>query len=106
MYKIKIESLTFDTIIGILDYEKVTPQRVVVDFECEYEMSSTFIDYADIAEFIKSSMIDKKYELIESALDDILSNLAITYPNAKNFYLKISKPDILKECIVSVSKSI
>ena len=35
--KVNITNLTFKTIIGILDFERVKPQKVVVDITFEYD---------------------------------------------------------------------
>jgi dihydroneopterin aldolase len=106
LYKIEIDSLEFDTIIGILAHERVSTQRVVVEFSGEYEMSSDFINYVDIRDTIINNMNEKKFELLESALDDTIALIAQNYKELKNIYLKISKPDILDNCNVSVSKKV
>ena len=36
---IHIEALSFDVIIGLLDFERVTPQRVIIDIEASYSYS-------------------------------------------------------------------
>ena len=104
MYEIEISNLEFSTIIGILDFEREKPQKVRVDCKIKYKKEDDFIDYAKVAEFIKSNMIEKKYKLIEDALDDISSTLVKNYPQIKRIKLKVTKPDILKECEVSVKK--
>jgi dihydroneopterin aldolase len=106
LYKIEINDFTFDTIIGILDFERVTPQRVIVEFSCRYEMDGEFINYVDIKDTIKSNMNEKKFELLESALDDTIALISSKYSDIKDIYLKISKPDILDDCVVSVSKTL
>lgn len=106
MHKISIENLSFDTIIGILDFERVTPQKVIITFECEYKMGDNFINYVDIRDIIKNSMIQSQYYLIEDAISDILGIIKTKYPIIASAYIKISKPNILDDCIVSVSKTI
>ena len=104
MYEILIEDLTFETIIGILDFERENLQRVIVNLKFSYKDKKNFIDYAKVAEFIKSSMIEKKYLLLEDAIDDIIKLLKKEYQQIKYIELKISKPDILTECTVCVKK--
>lgn len=106
MFKIEIEKLKFDTIIGILDFERVNKQKVVIDFSCEYILKDNFIDYADVKDIIKNMMIQKEYKLIEDALVEIIDTLVAKYPQMCNINLKISKPDILQDCVVSVSKKL
>ncbi|MCH9740316.1 MAG: dihydroneopterin aldolase, partial [Epsilonproteobacteria bacterium] len=59
---IHIESLTFDAIIGILDFERVTPQKVIIDMEIDYEYTEkTFINYVDIIETVQGLMKKNQY---------------------------------------------
>jgi dihydroneopterin aldolase len=104
-YKISICGLEFETIIGILDFERVTPQLVSIDFECSYEKKDDFVNYVELRDLIKSSIINNEYLLIEDALDDILSKIKSKY-DIFNIRLKIAKLDILDDCTVAVEKSI
>ncbi len=101
---IHIDALTFPTIIGILDFERITPQNVVVDATIDYcYKNSDFINYAEVIATIESQIIEKKYELLEDALTDITILLLLKYPQIKNIYLKISKPDIISNAQVALS---
>lgn len=101
--KIEIEQLTFKCIIGILDFERIKKQKVVINISFEYEFSKDiFIDYSEISSLVKSTMKQQKFLLLEDAIlyiETLLQN------NYKISYLKIkiSKPNILKNCIVSLS---
>jgi dihydroneopterin aldolase len=104
--KIHIEALTFEVIIGLLDFERDRPQRVIVDLEASYDYANeNFIDYADMVFLIKKELNEKKYELLEEALLGIKERLYSTYPQLKALSLKIAKPDILPECTVALSHS-
>jgi len=101
---IHIEALTFDVIIGLLDFERDKPQRVIIDVEASYAYESkNFIDYADMVVLIQTELKEKRYELLEDALLGIKSILLITYPQIKFLSLKIAKPNILPECSVALS---
>ena len=103
--RVNIESLEFDTIIGILDEERKTPQKVKIDLSAEYEYDGKeFLNYADIAKYIKKDITDSKYLLIEDALISLKKHLKETYPYIKSLYISISKPQILSDCTVSVSE--
>ncbi|WP_345992356.1 dihydroneopterin aldolase [Sulfurimonas sp. HSL-1716] len=101
--KIYIEDFRFSCIIGILDFERETPQDVVINLELEYEFRSDFINYADIAELVRSAMQEKKFKLLEDALHHLFSLLKEKYPDISTLFMKITKPSILQECVVSVS---
>lgn len=104
--RIEIEDLTFNCIIGILDFERVNEQRVVVNATIDYNYSKDhFIDYVKIVNIIKENLQKSKFELIEDALLDTKNKIIQEFTNIESLYLKITKPDILKECKVSLSKS-
>ncbi|WP_417331777.1 dihydroneopterin aldolase [Halarcobacter sp.] len=101
--KISIEKLTFKCIIGILDFERIKKQRVIIDIFFEYDFldKDSFIDYSKVAAKVEKTMKEKKFELLEDAITTIEKQLKKKYP-IKNLKIKISKPDILKNCIVSL----
>jgi dihydroneopterin aldolase len=104
-YKIQISNLSFESIIGILDFERVNTQKIIVDFECEYKHKEDFVNYVDIKDKIKYLICINKYLLLEDAVDDIISNLQKEFNQIYNIKIKITKPNILEDCIVSVEKS-
>lgn len=101
--KIYIENLTFKTIIGILKEERVTPQKVIINCQIKYNYKNDdFINYATVAKMIENNMKKSKYLLIEDALLSITEEIKSTFFHISSIKLKISKPDILDECDVSV----
>ncbi len=103
---IHIDALQFDVIIGLLDFERDRPQRVIIDLEASYDYSNeNFVNYADVASLIQKELKEKRYELLEEALLGLKNILFTTYPQLKTLKLKIAKPDILTECSVALSNS-
>ena len=103
---IHIEDLTFDVIIGLLDFERDRPQRVIINLQASYDYKDgQFIDYADMVLLIENELKEKRYELLENALLGLKEVLTTTYPDLQTLSLKISKPDILSQCTVSLSKT-
>lgn len=100
---INIEDLKFQTIIGILDFERTSPQDVLINVEIEYDYKNEYINYADITTFITSQMIEKKFLLIEDALSSLSKKLKKEFSLINTLNLKITKPSILPDCRVSVS---
>lgn len=103
--KVFIEDLTFKTIIGILPFERVKKQKVIVNVTFQYKYDDErkdFVDYSLVSKDIKEIMKNKKFELIEEAIIYISNKLEKKYP-LKKLKIKISKPEILKDCKVSVS---
>ncbi|MEA1954515.1 MAG: dihydroneopterin aldolase [Campylobacterota bacterium] len=104
---IHIEALTCKVIIGLMDSERTTPQRVTIDMNASYTYhdSEHFIDYANITYLIEKHLLEKRYELLEEALLGVMTLICSTYPAIQTLFLKISKPDILPHCSVAVSHS-
>lgn len=101
--KILIENLTFETIIGILDFERLTPQQVQIDCRIDYPYSEgNFINYADVAAHIETTMQHEQFELIETALDRLSNSLKTLFPLINELSLTIKKPNILPNCTVGV----
>lgn len=100
---IHVEDLKFQCIIGILDFERVTPQDIVVNLKIKYTYKNDFINYADIVQIIKKMMKKSKFFLIEDALNSINLKLNKEYNSIKSLKIKITKPSILPDCKVSVS---
>ena len=102
---VSIDSLTFKTIIGILPFERVTKQKVVLDISFKYKFikgQKDFVDYSHVANMAKLIMRKEKFLLIEDAIIYLERALSKEFPISK-VHVKISKPDILKNCNVSVS---
>ena len=101
--KIEISDLTFNCIIGILDFERIKKQKVILNISFEYDFSKDlFIDYSEISTLVKSTMKEQKFLLLEDAILYIESLLQNSY-KIYALNIKISKPNILKNCIVSLS---
>ena len=101
--KIEITDLSFKCIIGILDFERIKKQKVLINVSFEYEYSKElFIDYAEVSNLIKTTMKKEKFFLLEDAILYLESLLLNSYKIA-TLKIKISKPNILKNCIVSLN---
>ncbi|MFK5881720.1 MAG: dihydroneopterin aldolase [Sulfurospirillum sp.] len=101
--QIHIKNLTFYGIIGLLKNERENEQKIIVDAKIKYHYDKdSFINYADIAQLIKSILITKKFELLEEALEVLAQEIKTKFPQSNQIKLKISKPDILRNCTVGV----
>ena len=101
--KIEISNLTFKCIIGILDFERIKKQKVIINLSFEYQFSKdSFINYAEVSDLVEKTMKKEKFLLLEDAILH-LENLLNNSYQISNLYIKISKPNILKNCIVSLS---
>jgi len=108
MLQIHIEDLTFDCIIGILPFERVNTQKVIVNISFEYfydNGKNEFVDYSEVVSLVETTIKEKQFQLIEDAILYIKEILLKQF-NIQNLKIKISKPDILKNCTVSISTKI
>ncbi len=102
---IHIEDLTLDTIIGILDFERTSRQKVVVETKINYIYTeNNFIDYVLVIQVIEKELKEQKFLLLEEALESIGGLLLESYPQINSLYLKISKPNIIANASVALSK--
>ena len=102
---IYIENLKFQTIIGILDFERENQQDIIINLTLEYNYQDKFINYADVSTLLKSHIIKNEFLLIEDALLSLSSLLKKEFPLINMLSLKITKPSIMPDCIVSVSET-
>ncbi len=101
MYKIFIERLSLEAIIGILDFERLKPQQIIVDCCIAYEKSDgSFINYVEVVSMIETMLVENKYMLIEDALEDIVGAIFKKYSQIRTVKLKLSKPQIIENCVV------
>ena len=103
--QILIEDLKFKTIIGILEFERVKPQDVIVDIAINYNYKKNgFIDYAKVVKIIKSTIKKQKFLLLEDAIEFLSKKLHKKFNNIEKLTIKITKPSILKDCKVSLKQ--
>ncbi len=99
-----IENLEFEAIIGLLDFERDRTQRVRLDIVATYDYQPPeFLDYARMVKRAKNHIIEKKYTLLEEALHGLRDALLETFPQIETLEITIAKPDILPDCVVSMS---
>ena len=102
--QVRIESLEFNAILGILDFERVTPQKVIIDLTMEYDYKENFLDYALVSSFVKSYVIEQKFHLIEELLSALSQELKKKFPLIQELSICVAKPSIMPDCRVSVAE--
>jgi len=104
--KISIRGLRFEAILGILDFERLKPQPIEIECHITYRYESgEYLDYAEAAKTLESTMKEGKFYLIEEALDALFQKMAEKFPRIETIEIAVSKPDILPNCRVCVSDS-
>ncbi len=102
---IHIENLKFKCILGILDFERVTKQDIIINIKIDYKYKKNFINYAQIVKITKKFMIKNEFLLIEDAIKELNLKLIKEFKSIKKMEIKITKPSILPDCKVSVSNT-
>ncbi|MGL2443844.1 FolB domain-containing protein [Helicobacter pylori] len=105
---VHIHNLVFETILGILEFERLKPQKISVNLDLFYtELSNkAYLDYMEIQEIIQNTMREKQYLLIEDALKDLSQILKTRYNEISELFLKISKLEISPNSQVGASVKI
>ncbi|MGL2449590.1 dihydroneopterin aldolase [Helicobacter pylori] len=105
---VHVHNLVFETILGILEFERLKPQKISVDLDLFYTQlpSKAYLDYMEIQELIQKMMQEKQYFLIEDALKDLSHVLKTHYSEISELYLKISKLEISPNSQVGASVKI
>lgn len=105
---VHIHHLVFETILGILEFERLKPQKISVDLDLFYTQlpSKAYLDYMEIQELIQNTMREKQYFLIEDALKDLSQILKTRYKEITELFLKISKLEISPNSQVGASVKI
>ncbi|GAA7855884.1 dihydroneopterin aldolase [Helicobacter pylori] len=105
---VHIHNFVFETILGILEFERLKPQKISVDLDLFYTElpHRAYLDYMEIQEIIQKMMQEKQYLLIEDALKDLSHALKTRYSAISELYLKISKLEISPNSQVGASVKI
>ncbi|EQD90327.1 dihydroneopterin aldolase [Helicobacter pylori PZ5080] len=105
---VHIHNLVFETILGILEFERLKPQKISVNLDLFYTQlpNKSYLDYMEIQELIQKMMREKQYLLIEDALKDLSHVLKTRYSEISELYLKISKLEISPNSQVGASVKI
>ncbi|KAA6495748.1 FolB domain-containing protein [Helicobacter pylori] len=105
---VHIHNFVFETILGILEFERLKPQKISVDLDLFYTElpSKAYLDYMEIQEIIQNAMREKQYFLIEDALKDLSQILKTRYNEISELYLKINKLEISPNSQVGASVKI
>ncbi|MGL2741870.1 FolB domain-containing protein [Helicobacter pylori] len=105
---VHIHNLVFETILGILEFERLKPQKISVNLDLFYTElpNKAYLDYMEIQEIIQNTMREKQYLLIEDALKDLSQILKTRYKEISELYLKISKLEISPNSQVGASVKI
>jgi dihydroneopterin aldolase len=109
MDRIILRDLVVDCIVGILPHERTTTQRLVIDLDLELPLDGVAqhgdlrlgVDYAEVADRVRTLATEGRYELLETFARDALA-LVLAPPPAgsgraavQRARIRVRKPDVL-----------
>lgn len=97
-----IKDFEISTIIGILEFERTMPQRILINAKFK---AKEFVDYDKMCEIFKINFDLMKFELIEDAILYFEELFKKEIPSLLELNLEILKLDIIKNAKVGVSNS-
>lgn len=97
-----VQNLEIVCIIGILESERTTPQRLIVDLRIDYDPTKGFLDYTKVTRLIEERLTQGKFGLLETAAEELASLLHAHFEAILALNLRLTKPDILPNCQVGI----
>ena len=106
--KILIENLTCNASVGVYENEKLNKQKIIINLEImlvnniktHTDNINDVADYGRFRRIVLDIINSKHFNLIETLADNLIKKIE-TFEKVKNIKLKITKPDIFKDCSVS-----
>lgn len=106
MDRIFINNLTVETIIGIYDFERITPQRVVLDLEMSADIAraaatediESTLNYKTLSETLTQYLQASQFQLIETMAERV-TEIILNDFGVKWVKLTLHKPDALPDDI-------
>jgi 7,8-dihydroneopterin aldolase/epimerase/oxygenase len=102
MDTIFISELKVKTKLGVPEWERMTPQTIILDIEIGYDLSTAgksdaiadTIDYGAVVSRIHETLSEHNFQLVE-ALAEHICQLILKEFGALNVKIKVAKPAIL-----------
>jgi dihydroneopterin aldolase len=102
MDTIFISELKVKTKLGVPEWERMTPQTIILDIEIGYDLSKAgksdaiadTIDYGAVVARIQATLKEHSFQLVE-ALAEHICQLILKEFKAKNVKVKVAKPGVL-----------
>ncbi|MGB2832422.1 MAG: dihydroneopterin aldolase [Methylotenera sp.] len=102
MDTIFLEQVKVQTKLGVPEWERMTPQTVILDIEIGYDLTNACkrdaiadtIDYGQVVARIRETLSENSFQLVE-ALAEHICQLILKEFGALNVKVKVAKPAIL-----------
>ena len=107
---LELENLKIFAYHGLYDHEKKDGQTFIVSIELNYipikndDNIKNYIDYIDLHKFIINKFTERKFNLIEKAVDYVSKEISNFYKEVITIKISIRKPELIidtnKNCIL------
>jgi 7,8-dihydroneopterin aldolase/epimerase/oxygenase len=102
MDTIFLSEVRVETTLGVPDWERLTPQTIILDIEigmphsrsCQTDVIEDTIDYGQVVARIRETLKENSFKLVE-ALAEHVCQLILKEFNAPWVKIKVAKPAIL-----------
>jgi dihydroneopterin aldolase len=102
MDTIFLSEVKVQTKLGVPEWERMTPQTIILDIEIGYDLSKACqsddvndtIDYGTVVNRIRETLQENSFQLVEK-LAEHLCQLILKEFNAQSVKIKVAKPTIL-----------
>lgn len=102
MDTIFLEQVAVETKLGVPEWERLKPQKIILDIEISYDLSASCksdaiedtIDYAFVVSRIRETLTEHSFKLVE-ALAEHVCQLILSEFNAQRVKIKVAKPSVL-----------
>ncbi len=106
MDKIFIHGLSVDAVIGVHDWERMSPQQLIIDIELGTNTALSAhsddikktIDYHCVAQRVMAFVNETSFELLEALAEKMASLILMEYA-VKTVKIRISKPAAIAEAV-------
>ncbi|MCI6988956.1 MAG: dihydroneopterin aldolase [Campylobacter sp.] len=100
MITVFVRDLSFEAIIGIFDFERDNPQKIVVDASF---VADEFVDYAEVCKEIISLFKSERFYKVEDALEFFANFYKEKFQNLRKFTMSVTKTEIIENTRVGAS---
>lgn len=102
MDTIFLSEVKVQTKLGVPEWERITPQTIILDIEIGYDLSKACqsddvndtIDYGAVVNRIRETLQENSFQLVEK-LAEHLCQLILKEFNALSVKIKVAKPTVL-----------
>jgi len=102
MDTIFLEQVKVQTKLGVPEWERMTPQTIILDIEIGYDLAKSClsdsiedtIDYGQIVKRIRETLTEHTFKLVE-ALAEHVCQLILKEFKAESVKVKVAKPSVL-----------